>query len=146
MNIKLGFLFAALTMSGCTSITVEPVPTQYQLSQICIEKNDRVLVDEFLPVIQKRLQHHGIKTKIIHFEPEFCEYSLKYTALRSWDFTLYMSHAELWLYKGYEQIAYGKFHLNGKGGLSLSKFDSVEDKMNPVVDQLLENVSKRNAR
>ncbi|MGF1689934.1 Sbal_3080 family lipoprotein [Photobacterium kagoshimensis] len=137
MKTKICFVVAAIALSGCTSIKVDPVSTEYKLSHVCIERNSKVQVKEFLPVVEDRLQYHGITTQVSDAVPQSCEYRLTYTALRSWDFTPYLSHAELRLYKGYKQIGYGEFHLNGKGGLALTKFDSVETKMIPVVDQML---------
>ena len=71
-------------------------------------------------------------------KPEHCEYRLTYTALRSWDFSAYLSHAELRLYKGSKKIGYAEYHLKGKGGLSLTKWASVKSKMVPVINELLE--------
>lgn len=62
---------------------------------------------------------------------------MTYTALRSWDFTPYLSHAELRMFKGDERVAYAEYHLTGKGGFDFSKWDSVRSKMTPVVEELL---------
>jgi len=35
-----------------------------------------------------------------------------------------------------KQIGSGEYHLDGKGGLDLSKYESVEDKMKPVFKKL----------
>lgn len=61
---------------------------------------------------------------------------MTYTALQSWDFTTYLSHAELRLYKENLRIGYGIYHLDG-GGLSLMKWGSVKSKMTPVVNEML---------
>ena len=66
-----------------------------------------------------------------------CVYSMTYTALRSWDVTTYLSHAELYLWKEGRQIAQAEYHLRGGGGLALTKFASTQTKMEPVIDQLL---------
>ena len=55
----------------------------------------------------------------------------------------YMSWAELKLYQSGVLIANAEYKLVGKGGLSLTKWQSVETKMKPVIDQLF---AKRNAR
>lgn len=137
MKFNTIIVVSLMALSGCTSIKVDPVSSEYNLSHVCIERNPKVQVSEFLPVVEDRFQYHGITTQVVDATLPSCEYRLTYTALRSWDFTPYLSHAELRLYKGYKQISYGEFHLNGKGGLALTKFDSVETKMTPVVDQML---------
>jgi hypothetical protein len=63
--------------------------------------------------------------------------TLTYTALRSWDFKPYLSHAELRLWKGGRQIGYAEYHLNGGGGLDLGKWRGTKAKMDPVIDKLL---------
>ncbi|EHR7166357.1 hypothetical protein KUK86_004525 [Vibrio parahaemolyticus] len=126
-----------LIVSGCTSITVEPVSNEYSLEHVCIQNNPKVIVDEFVGVVEDRFQYHGITTELVDFVPDSCDYKLTYTALRSWDFVPYLSHAELRLYKNHKKIAYGEYHLDGKGGLDMSKFDSVKEKMTPVIDQML---------
>jgi hypothetical protein len=136
MKLNMYFATSMVVLSACTSIKVDPVSSEYNVSHVCIERNPKVLVREFLPVVEGRMQYHGITTQVVDGPLSSCEYRLTYTALRSWDFTPYLSHAELRLYKGYRQISYGEFHLNGKGGLALTKFDSVETKMTPVVDQM----------
>ena len=52
-----------------------------------------------------------------------------------------MSWAELKLYQNEVLIANAEYKLVGKGGLSLTKWQSVETKMTPVIDQLF---AKRN--
>jgi hypothetical protein len=73
--------------------------------------------------------------------PNNCEYNLTYTALKNWDMATYMHHAELWLYQDNENIAYTEYHLNGKGGLALNKWASVDSKMDPVINKLLSGYS-----
>jgi len=45
--------------------------------------------------------------------------------------------AELWLEKDGRQIGYVEYHLIGKGGLSLMKWEGIKTKMDPVLDELL---------
>ena len=81
---------------------------------------------------------HGITTEMYKgARPRHCEYHLTYTALRSWDFSTYLFHAELRLYKGSTRIGYAEYHLIGKGGFSLNKWASVKSKMTPIIDELL---------
>lgn len=109
------------------------------IQQICIVNNPKVLVTDFVPVVQQRLQHHGIVSRVVEgSEASACAYQLHYSAKRSWDFTPYMSWAELKLYQNEVLIANAEYKLVGKGGLSLTKWlrKSVETKMTPVIDQL----------
>lgn len=137
-------LFVALALTGCTSVKVNRVDDTHKISHVCIKNNPKVIVDEFLGVVQDGFSDHGITTKVYEGEmPASCEYHLTYTALQSWDVVLFLSHAELRLFKGDKKIGDAEFHLNGKGGFALTKWASVETKMVPVINKLL-STQKRN--
>ena len=144
MNKTILIVAGGLTVSACTSVPVNAVAEQQvnAIQQICIVNNPKVLVTDFVPVVQQRLQHHGIVSRVVEgSEAAACAYQLHYSAKRSWDFTPYMSWAELKLYQNEVLIANAEYKLVGKGGLSLTKWQSVETKMTPVIDQLF---AKRN--
>ena len=139
---KIFIVIPFLLLTGCTSIKVQKLETSAKVSHVCIEENTKVIVRDFLPVIQKGFKRHGITTETYEKTmPNYCEYHLTYTALKNWDIAMYMHHAELWLYRGKENIAYAEYHLNGKGGLALNKWASVDSKMDPVINQLLSGYS-----
>ena len=146
MKNKVFMVSGLLVLSACTSVQVNAVAENQAntIQQICIVNNPAVLVRDFVPVLQTRLQYHGIVSRVVESsEAEACAYQLHYSAKRSWDFTPYMSWAELKLYQSDVLIANAEYKLVGKGGLSLTKWQSVETKMTPVIEQLF---AKRNAR
>lgn len=127
-----------MTVTGCTSIQVTPLDSSYKVSNVCIEDNPKVIVDGFVEAVTDVFHEHSITTEVYSGAiPAHCEYRMTYTALRSWDFTPYLSHAELTMFKGNEKVAYAEYHLTGKGGFDFSKWDSVRSKMTPVVEELL---------
>lgn len=136
--------FRALTISfllilaGCTNIKVEPVERQYQISRICIEENPKVVVSDFVDGLQLLLRKHRIESQLYTKSvPSTCEYRLTYTATRSWEFSAYLSDASISLYKGNQKIGFAHYHLTGEGGFDPSKVATVEEKMEPVINQLL---------
>ncbi len=134
------FVFVAVIMNGCTAVTVKPVDISAGVKNVCIEENPKVTIKNFLPVLQQGFQRHGVTTQVYSGEkPSGCDAVLTYTALRSWDFTTYLSHAELYLQKDGVNIASAEYHLRGKGGFSLMKWRGVKTKMDPVIDQLLKD-------
>ena len=136
-NITLVLALAAL-VAGCTSIQVQPIQSGLNLQKICIEENPKVIVGDFLSVVRNRIEYHGIDTEVYENEiPEGCEYTMTYTALKNWDLGTYMHHAELRLEHNGRKVGYAEYHLNGKGGLSLMKWQGTKTKMDPVVDELL---------
>jgi hypothetical protein len=139
MTRKVTAVVLAALLTACTSITVEPVSASVQLKNVCIQENQKVEVDDFLEVLRDGLSRHDISSTVFTgVPPEGCEFVLTYTALRSWDFTPYLSHAEIRLERFGQQIAYAEYHLNGKGGLSMMKWQGTKAKMDPVMNELLE--------
>ena len=139
-----GFITAIIIiLSGCTSIEVRPLDPELKISHVCIVENPKVMVTDFIPVIEDGFARHGITTEIIS-DPKNkkCEYELTYTALRSWDFTPYLSHAEIRIERSGQQIAYGEYHLNGKGGLDMTKWKGTKAKMDPVIDKMLQSSNR----
>jgi hypothetical protein len=129
---------AAFALNGCTAINVKPVSSSIKLQHVCIQENPKVIVPGFLRVLRDGFDRHGIATEVFSgARPDHCEYILTYTALRSWDVTPYLSHAELSLEKDGQEVAHAEYHLRGKGGFSLMKWQGTRSKMDPVIDELL---------
>lgn len=135
---KYFIVFGLCILSGCTAIHVQAVDPSAKLLHVCIQENPMVEVSDFIQVIRDGFDRHGISTEVFSgSKPDRCEYILTYTALRSWDLTPYLSHAELRLEKDGRQVAYAEYHLRGKGGFSLMKFQGTKDKIDPVIDEML---------
>jgi hypothetical protein len=129
---------AALTLCGCTAVTVRPVDRSLEIKRVCIQENPKVQVSDFITVIRDGFDRHGIATEVFSGAPaSSCNAVLTYTALRSWDLKPYLSHAELRLERNGRQLAYAEYHLRGKGGYSMMKWQGTKKKMDPVIDQLL---------
>jgi len=141
--MKTGIICAlmALFLVGCTSVVVRPLDLSHKVEHVCIQLNTRVIVKGFLTIIEDSFDRHGISTEVFQeAPPEHCKYVLTYTALRSWDFATYLSHAEFRLLNresSNTQIAYAEYHLKSEGGLSMMKWQSAKTKINPVLDKLL---------
>ena len=161
MTKTLFILIAGLTMGGCSSVTVKPLDASYKVKRICIRENPKVIVADLVPVITDGLTRHHIQSVFIasnldkeklqdedeladHYymnitpAPSSCDFSLTYTARQSWDFTTYLSSADIEISNKTGDIAVANYHLRNKGGLSLYKWQSVKTKIDPVMDQLLQ--------
>lgn len=137
-NRNLVLAVAALTVAGCTSVTVRPVAADVQLHNVCIVDNPQVIVSDFVPVLRDGFARHHIATSVVEqSQAQSCVVTLTYTALRSWDLKPYLSHAELRLWRSGMQIGFAEYHLNGKGGYDLGKWRGTKSKMDPVIDRLL---------
>ncbi|MEN8260627.1 MAG: Sbal_3080 family lipoprotein [Pseudomonadota bacterium] len=138
-KLLLKVLCTVMFLSGCTSVNVKPLDSSLAITKVCIEKNEKVIVPQFMDILRAGFDRHGLATEVFPSKPPVtCQVVLTYTALRSWDFTPYLSHAELWLRDSNgRQIAYAEYHLKGKGGFALNKWASTKSKMDPVIDELL---------
>ncbi|HEY8587506.1 MAG TPA: Sbal_3080 family lipoprotein [Rhodanobacter sp.] len=135
------YLLAASLMLGlaaCTSVKVKPVDTSLAMHRVCIQTNPAVKVDDFVMVMQDGFQRHGIAAQVYDSTlPASCEYVVDYTALRSWDFKPYLSHAEIRITDHGRLVASATYHLNGKGGFDMGKWRGTKAKIAPVMDELL---------
>ncbi|MFH0985032.1 MAG: Sbal_3080 family lipoprotein [Candidatus Omnitrophota bacterium] len=140
-NSTLSMMLVLMSViSGCTSIKVRPVDATPRLQHVCIEKNPKVTLTDFVRVVEAGFNRHGISTEVYSgTKPDKCEYTLTYTALRSWDFAPYLSVAELNLFRNGLTVASAEYHLRLKGGFSLMKWQGTKTKMDPVIDELLKN-------
>lgn len=132
-------LLSLALLSACTTMKIEPIDTKHNIKQVCIKNCEQECFDgDMLSVIQKGFERHGLSTQVYREKlPPDCVYHLIYYCERSWDLATYMHHAELRLFYDENQIGYAEFHLKGEGGFALTKFNTTEDKMNPVLDQML---------
>jgi hypothetical protein len=129
---------AALT-TGCTSVQVTPVTAP--IERVCIERNPKVVVEDFLPVVQTAFMRHGVTTVVYDAPvPADCRVVMTYTARRGWDMAPYLKYAELRLAESGATIGEATYRHGGWFGLN--KWAGTASKMNPVVDQLLANVPR----
>jgi hypothetical protein len=135
-----GTLLTLGLLAGCTAVQVSPLQSVAQ--DVCIEENNKVLVKDFVPVLQAGFARHGITTQLHQsIARNQCSHIVTYTARRSWDGIPYLSSAEIKVLDPQRRtLASANYHLRGKGGLSLLKWQGTKTKMDPVIDQLLANV------
>ena len=135
-----------VSLSACGSTTrVRALHHSKQVQLVCIERNDKVKVDDFEDVLQEVIREHGLETTVFDNDtpPKACDVVLEYTALRSWDLVPYLSHAELWLKdKDGRMLGHAKYHINGGSwNFTPTKWTGTETKIRPVVEELFENYS-----
>jgi hypothetical protein len=129
-------LLLAAGFVGCTSVTVAPLKPG--VPEVLVRENPKVSMAGFLPYVRKNFESRGIPTRVIKESDAAGDaYVVTYTALRSWDLTTYLSQAEFWIHHRSDLVGHAEYHLRGKGGLALTKFQHVETKLDPVFDELL---------
>ena len=134
-------LLTALVLAGCASAPrTIPVQDKNQLKEVCIIRNDKVLVSDFTLVLQNRLDHHQIANWVV--EPDStanCPTTLTYTATRGWDFAPYLNHAKIELWQNGKNIGQAEYRLRN----GFKKWQKTATKINPVIDEMITGVRKR---
>ena len=139
---KLLSLFGMIALlSGCTAIEVNNHPSFHakSLKTVCVIENPKVVIKNFDNILINSFAKHNITAKIYpaNSTPQFCEATVNYTALRSWDFAPYMTYAQLILIKDGKQVSDATFRLRANGGLALNKWRSTQTKIDELVSQLI---------
>lgn len=146
--------FAALTsVVGCAIQTaVRPLAPYKDVAEICILENPKVIIADFLPVLQEGIQRNGLRSKVYREVPNSCAYVLEYIAFQRWDFTPFMSEADIKLYKAKELVGTAREIVGtvsyklpsgifGGGGANPAKWNSTKEKLDPLLDELFQNYS-----
>ena len=130
-----------LAMVGCTSIQVNNSNgfQPQSVKQICVIKNPKVIIDGFENSIVRSFARYNIKAEIYpeNAKPLFCETTMQYTALRTWDVVPYLSYARFTILKDGQFASEAEFKLKANGGLALNKWRSTDTKIDELVDQLM---------
>lgn len=139
--MKKSLLCGLLLLAGCTSINVKPLAFDAGAApkKVCIQFNPAVAVNDFLSVVTAGFERHGVATDVYkdNMPPE-CQYTMTYTATRRWDIVPFMNHAELHIFENGRLVADAEY--THHGGFALTKFASDEEKMTPVIDELLAGI------
>jgi hypothetical protein len=140
--ISTAILAAGIALGGCTSIQVKPVTSDNTVDHICIQNNAKVIVSDFIAVMQEGFTNRGITSEVYNGEkPARCLYTATYVARQTWDFAPYIVDAQIDILRDGRQIASGNYHMKGKGGFALNKWAGTRTKILPVIEQLLAQVT-----
>ncbi|EPB6720561.1 Sbal_3080 family lipoprotein [Vibrio fluvialis] len=129
-------------LSGCSVVkNVQPVQINLDRnSPICVEVNPKVIEDDILSVIANGVRRNGYQVETYKVAPETCLTRIEYTARQKWDFTTFLSDADIWLYQGNKILGSVQYRtprgIFGGGGANPEKWSSTESKISPLIDEL----------
>jgi hypothetical protein len=156
INVRKVILASALSVAltsvtGCTIQTaVSPLSADRAVAEICILENPKVIIPDFLPVLQEGIQRNGLRSKVYREVPNACAYVLEYVAFQKWDGAPILSQANISLYNGKELVGTASYKLPngifGGGGINPAKWDSTREKLDPLLDKLFQNYSSGRPR
>jgi hypothetical protein len=139
---KLIMLIAMMLLfSGCSiSQHVEQADISND-AEVCIIENSKVR-EGFLFEFEKVLREKGIKYVVTDrgHANQNCQWTVTYVARWSWDLALYMSYAEIKVYK--DGVLDGEaVYDSTRGGANMGKFIDSEPKIRELVVQLMQRDS-----
>jgi hypothetical protein len=134
---------ATFLFTGCASHKVNPVDKKHNMQYVCIVNNPKVIVKDYIPVVEDIFHEHGIATDIYDKDkiPAYCNVKMKYTVLRKWDLAPFISYANVDLFKNGVQIGYAEY--SNKGGFDFGKWGSSKEKITPILEKLLVQYEKK---
>ena len=138
----LGGVVLSLLLGGCAiTTTVKPLANT-KVSQLCIKKNPRVLMDGFLPELESQISNYGITTRtFVESLPIECVHNLEYTANWRWDMAMYLSYAELKVYE--KETLVGEAVYDARSGSGrLDKFGPTAEKLKTLTEPLFGHQSR----
>jgi hypothetical protein len=134
-------ILVSVGLAGCTTVNVQPVRSDEAISSVVIRENPKVAVSDFLDVLVDGFQRHSIATRVVRADVAVPSdsYVVDYVARRSWDMAPYLVDASITITRNGSRIAHAEYHLKGKGGFSLMKWQGTRTKIAPVIDELLKD-------
>lgn len=137
-SLTLGMFPAFALISACAPIKVLPVDSTHRIAHVCIQENRSVQVADFVAVIQEGFEINGITSELaVGPLPSHCQYSVTYTARRSWDIKLYLSQAQIDIQRDGRAIASASYDLKGTSTAGLDEHADTRTKILPVINTLL---------
>lgn len=131
-------LIVSLFVSACTiKQTIEPAEISRN-STLCIIENTDVRPG-FLKEFQSALGNKGIAHQVVNESdvPADCEWTATYIGKWSWDLALYMSYAEIKIFRNGSLDGEAIYDSTG-GSANGDKFIDAEPKIHELVNELLQ--------
>jgi hypothetical protein len=125
-----------LVVSGCSiTQTVNPVGN-LATSEVCIIENSQVR-EGFLPELKNVLQTKNAQVYVLGSDAttSSCPIVLTYIARWKWDLAMYMSYAEINVYRDGQVVGNALYDATSGGG-RMDKFIDAEPKIRELVNQL----------
>lgn len=123
-------------LAGCAiKQTATPV-LNLQTREICVVENSAVR-STFKDSYIRALQAKGFLVRVLgaNGDTSSCAMTSTYVARWSWDFTIYMSQADLRVYRSGVQVGAANYNSRG-GGSRLDKWVDADAKVQEMVSQL----------
>lgn len=133
-------LLAAVALAGCTSgkpFVREVAPVQKPVNELCVQKNEAVIVAGFHDGLLQALSRHSIKALVYTDDrpSDNCPIYITYTANNSWDLRKYLGAFSLQVFEQGQEIGSMRYSARN-AGKDPAKYNAPVDTLTPMVAQL----------
>ncbi|MGB7540397.1 MAG: Sbal_3080 family lipoprotein, partial [Burkholderiales bacterium] len=151
-------LIMAIFLTGCTTVQQITKLDAGKVSNVCIVEHKEVR-ETVLETIEEGLTRHGVKYRVIpgsyvikdnRWIPTFqseqasdCDAVLFYVANWTWDITMYMHFANIWMTTPDRKMRLGNASYDARA--SLNKFINAHDKLIELVDGIFNEYKNANS-
>lgn len=129
---------------------MQPIAPNRPIDEIGILENPKVIIADFLSVVQNGIERNRLRSKTYREIPNTCTYVLEYVAFQKWYLSLFMYEANIKLYHAQELIGAANYKLPtgifGGGGMNPAKWNSTKEKLDPLLYELFRNYSSPKRR
>lgn len=132
-----------ILLSGCAiSEHVEPVDQNMAIQKVYILKNNKDLMDGFLPEMISQIKVLGFDSEAYTGErPEDAVHYITYDVNWSWDLATYLVYFDANLYEDGKIIGEVEYDAR-RGGANMGKFGHTAEKIRPLLKELFINVKR----
>lgn len=123
---------------GACSVVRQVDEVPYRIVQACIERNPASTVD-LSQLLAEGFRRNGVATTVEDAAAtRDHEFVIRYEASTKWDFVSFLADAKVDVFRRRQRVGGLRYLLpDSSGGLSWSKFDSDQEKLDPLIDQML---------
>jgi hypothetical protein len=123
-----------LSLSQCNSVKVSGITPNPPVTRLAIVRNDKIFMSEMEPEIVKQVKAMGVVTELVDTPPSDNSYYMTYTANWAWDLAMYLRYFQASLHQGPILVNSVDYKTSG---LDLNKFGHTDNKIRPLLHQLI---------
>ena len=136
---------AVLGLASCiVNTNVRAIPYDPNCETLYVLENLHVHVADFIPLMTECANRHGLKVQLIpeksDWTPHPSDYVVEYTVRRRMALGMQLAYADVNVRKGNVKIASCHYSIP-RFSMSFDIYDSTEEKMTPLFEELFENYS-----
>jgi hypothetical protein len=137
MKFFLLALLPCLFLTQCVNTQVAGGAARGAISKLYVVRNDNLHMSGMQPEVMKQIREMGINAELVTAPPAGDVYYMTYTAHWQWDMAMYLHDFSAELHRGNATVGSIEYEVGPWDGLDLNKFGHTDDKIRPLLRQLL---------